>query len=182
VGYPYNPEKAKQLLAEAGYPNGFKTKLNYCTIPMFDTQMIAVQGYLKAVGIDAELVPLQLAAYNSQVGLGPGWDNSLCQILQTAGPNILVQMQQITAPGSTRFISFARPSEFQDLLAKALQTTDEKTRTSLIQQMNKVAVDNCMVTWLWNQPAMMAKTTKVHDDLLWQTPGRYLSPKAWLSK
>ena len=75
VGYPYNPAKAKKLLKEAGYPNGFKTKLAY-NKTLFELGMIAVQGYLKAVGIDAELVPLQAGAWN-QMTAGGTWDGLL---------------------------------------------------------------------------------------------------------
>ena len=56
---PYDKEAAKKLLAEAGYPNGFSTEL-----VTYDLQQWAgaVQGYLKAVGIDASITRLQVAA------------------------------------------------------------------------------------------------------------------------
>jgi peptide/nickel transport system substrate-binding protein len=59
VQYPYNPAKAKQLLAEAGYPNGFDTELVSYLLPQWEG---AVQNYLGAVGINAHVTHLQVGA------------------------------------------------------------------------------------------------------------------------
>jgi peptide/nickel transport system substrate-binding protein len=59
VHYPYDPAKAKALLAEAGYPNGFDSELVTYDLPAWGG---AVQGYLKAVGINVRLTVLQVAA------------------------------------------------------------------------------------------------------------------------
>lgn len=59
VHYRYDPTKAKQLLAEAGYPNGFDTDLVTYDPPQWS---VAVQGYLRAVGINARIVQLQVSA------------------------------------------------------------------------------------------------------------------------
>ncbi|MCW3474560.1 ABC transporter substrate-binding protein [Limobrevibacterium gyesilva] len=57
--YDYNPAKAKALLAEAGYPEGFETELVTYILPQWGG---AVQNYLKAVGINARISQLQASA------------------------------------------------------------------------------------------------------------------------
>ncbi len=59
VHYDYDPAKAKQLLAAAGYPNGFDTEIVHAIVPQWAE---AVQNYLNAVGIRARLTTMQAGA------------------------------------------------------------------------------------------------------------------------
>ena len=65
--YDYDPAKSKQLLAAAGYPNGFSTTLVTYLLPSFSA---AIQGYLRAVGIDADVQQLQVGAEIEKVQSG----------------------------------------------------------------------------------------------------------------
>ncbi len=57
--YDYDPAAARKLLADAGYPDGFDTELVTYILPQYAD---AIQGYLKAVGINAEISQLQTGA------------------------------------------------------------------------------------------------------------------------
>jgi len=65
--YEYNPEKAKKLLAEAGYPDGFEVDLQgYRDRPYAE----AMVGDLRAVGIKANLVMMQYSALREKTSAG----------------------------------------------------------------------------------------------------------------
>jgi peptide/nickel transport system substrate-binding protein len=55
VLYDYNPAKAKQLLAEAGYPTGFEVELASYVLPQWGA---AIQNYLQAVGHPCQAHPV----------------------------------------------------------------------------------------------------------------------------
>ena len=61
--YAYNPTAAKKFLADAGYPNGFKTNIVADTAGDMDLLQI-VKSYFAQVGIDMEIRPMDSASWN----------------------------------------------------------------------------------------------------------------------
>jgi len=69
VYYGYDPAKAKQLLADAGYPNGFKTMLYTDNVDPDPKLWTSVQADLAAVGVQAELKTMSNNSYYTQQGM-----------------------------------------------------------------------------------------------------------------
>jgi len=65
--YDYNPEMAKALLKEAGYPGGFSTKVMITTLEALLKPMQIIQEQLRKVGIQVELEVLEHATWHAQI-------------------------------------------------------------------------------------------------------------------
>jgi peptide/nickel transport system substrate-binding protein len=75
TGYPYDPDKAKELLAAAGYPDGFKTTLWVMPVsrgyyPTPDKVGEVIQADLAAVGIETEIVTYEWGTYLQKIREG----------------------------------------------------------------------------------------------------------------
>jgi ABC-type transport system substrate-binding protein len=125
-GYSYNPEKAKQLLTEAGYPNGFKVKLwsPQGRYPKDFEMAQAIQQQLKKVNIDCTLDTMEWAAYLAATRKPPeqneselfliGWAPSTAEARWILAP--LFTTEQWVPSGNNR--TFFSNKEFDEMVTK----------------------------------------------------------------
>lgn len=142
VPYEYDPAKAKELLAQAGYPDGFKTTLWAMPVPrpyMPQGQKIAeaIQADLAAVGIEAEIVSYEWGIYLEKAENGEhdmillGWigdngdpDNFLYALLD----------KDNAVKGSSNNYAFYKSDAVHNLLIKAQREMDQDKRAELYKE------------------------------------------------
>lgn len=144
--YEYDTERAKQLLAKAGFPEGFETTLwvmdaarDYFPKPMQVAQFI--RENLKQVNIDAEIKVFNWNEYLNRIHNGEhqlaliGWTGDY-----TDPDNFLYTMlaSENAKPGLAGNYSFYRSKEADQLLAQARQTTNMVFRRSLYRSVQEI--------------------------------------------
>ncbi len=146
--YPYDPERAKKLLAEAGYPSGFSTTL---WVPESGSGMQApvamstvMQSNLKAVGVNVTLQTMEWGAYLAKLRTKEQELFALSWMAGTEDPDMvmypLLHSSQWTPVGPNRAL-YKNP-RFDALLQQARLTTDQAKRTQLYREAQRILVDD----------------------------------------
>ena len=146
--YPYDPERAKKLLAEAGYPSGFSTTL---WVPESGSGMQApvamstvMQSNLKAVGVNVSLQTMEWGAYLAKLRTKEQELFALSWMAGTEDPDMvmypLLHSSQWTPVGPNR--ALYKNARFDTLLQQARLTTDQAKRAQLYREAQRVLVDD----------------------------------------
>jgi peptide/nickel transport system substrate-binding protein len=174
----YNPEKAKQLLAKAGYPNGFKTKLISDVMARRDT-LVAAQTYFKEVGIETELEILEFGAAFALPR--QGWEG----IYFPGFPNVGTLVGILDRWGtSNNYVGLYRPPGWQEKWDALITQQDDAKRLVQFKELLKILYDEVVGIPYQGDAPQVVRIDKVHNFnhhsnhmFSYWTP-----PDIWLSK
>ena len=174
----YDPERAKQLLAEAGYPDGFDTDLHIVTDfqVIVPTMALLVQQDLEAVGIRTTIVEYLSSAYFAEVrtyskpGMFYFFSNANAEPESVIGAEI----------SETGFytVSVYPETDIHELYLAQRQALDPSERARLLEELYVTFYDN--FSWLFLTEVYAASMTAAHIN--WPIGSAELRGEGTLSK
>jgi peptide/nickel transport system substrate-binding protein len=164
--YAYDPQMSKQLLAQAGYPSGFEITLNTFSGNAVAVKEVgqAIQGYLSAVGIKANIKHYAEAGQFSK-DLAAG---KLVGIhLQSAGSYGLFDLQGLYEYGLTdkSTVSYVLEPQIQAWLKETEATVTASKRKQLLSRIQKRINDEVYWYPLWAQKLSIGVSNRVNAEV-----------------
>lgn len=150
--FPYDPEKAKQLLAEAGFPDGFETQYYWHDeVASWTIFPVPVQQMLAEVGIKAELIKVSVPAKNEMAAnkempmfIG-GWGPAIVDSAEWYTSIFLCSMKD----QPTGYPSYCNPT-IDEMFAETQQTVDMEKRSQIFREMEEILMSDAPMIPLMN--------------------------------
>jgi peptide/nickel transport system substrate-binding protein len=179
-GLQYDPDKAKQLLAQAGYPNGFSTAIIAQPAARQDDANAAIQHYLNEVGINTEIKNVDQATF-SDYQLN-GWSDSLMVGVISGWANYNNTLRNYFAPSSTQFISWEKTDEFVALLDASMKASEMDA--DLIRKVTDYLIENALVIPTTESGIGFAYNSYIKDSGMGErgSPTNFNFENIWLDK
>ena len=162
--YSYNPQKAKELLAEAGYPNGFSVDiLAYATYPEYVKIAQIVKENLADVGIAAEVQTLARPTVLDKMdrgdyqmlvlGWAPDYNDPDCYIFPF--------LASAEIDGDTYHTGWHNDT-FDELVLKAKYEVDPEKRAQLYKQAQEIAMEDPSLIYLVQRKSVVVYRSWLH--------------------
>jgi ABC-type transport system substrate-binding protein len=187
--YPYDPEKAKKLLAEAGYPNGLDMVL---AVPrgryLMDYEIGEyLQGAWAKIGVRCKLITWEWGTYISMVSRGPDVDRPEDAFMLNCGArtghadfcaSILFHSRSWAPKGSNRF--FYKDPEADKLIDEAVTVVDQNKARALYKRLEeKIVLEDCPWVFLTVENNLCGKKSALHGMVMLRDE-QYILRKAWM--
>jgi peptide/nickel transport system substrate-binding protein len=142
--YPHDPAKAKQLLAEAGFPNGFDGGELHQLPPYFSLGE-TIQGYLQAVGIKVQMRPKERAAFFA--ALGSKKLKGLCVCAVGLSGNAASRIAEIVP--SNGAYAYGGYGDIDALYAQQAGETDPTKREAMLHRIQQLLHERVRFGPIW---------------------------------
>ena len=180
-GYRYDPERARWLLAKAGYPSGFRVH-----VPVDETRSTLVSEFktvvamLAEVGVRVEVEPLGHEEFTERrkrdgrpAMLATGW------YADYPDPDSFTYVLFHSGAGDVLGLSFSNP-ELDSLTERARRCLDIDERVELYRKVEDLLVEEAPVIFLYHDRGVVPHSRKVEGLKLFLTPPMVRPEKIWL--
>lgn len=145
--FDYNPERAKELLAEAGHGNGLRFRMQVCSCSPYHMDLVnMLEAYYSAVGIQMEIQTMEYGAYRSMMGhenQAPGY------IINNGAGNPLQVLRKTYLGGQTWNPANHSDPYVDEQLNKAIREQDLDQQREILRDLNVyVLEENVPHVWL----------------------------------
>ena len=153
--YTKDVEKAKALLAEAGYPGGFDMTItvpsNYK--PHMDTAEVLVQQ-LAQIGVNAAIEPIEWESWVSDVYVGRQFQSTVVGV-DASNMTARALLERFTSDYGKNFINYNN-AEYDALFRQTLTAYDDAEQTALYQQMLANLTENAANAYIQDLADLVA--------------------------
>ena len=169
----YDPAKAKKLMADAGFANGFDAGVMYCDSSYANMAEVSIDN-LAAIGIKLKLQPIERAGFFAGYS-SKKYTTGVIQAASAAFGNAATRMASFVAKGGA--FSYGSYPDIDEIYPQQADENDPKKRAALLDKMQQLVHEKAMYVPIWQLAFLNGVGPRVGESSFGQIPGfAYTAP------